>query len=641
FALWIAIHLLVTAIGIGVTFGCRHRKSTAEPPPARRCRLACWRIPIVLVLLVALGWAASSIEGRRLDAQLRNGVLAQARAVARTLDPELIRALSLSEADRQSEAFRTLRSQLAAYAKSVGIRSLFTMGLREGRIVFGPESLAETDPLASPPGTVFDHPALEDWECLRLGKSAAFGPVTDEYGTFVRAVAPVTDRRTGKVLLAVGMDVPSADWSRRLSEAMSASVRHATLLSLVVIACVAVLSWKNRTESRTSLYFRHAEAILALFCGCLITLAVGAWVRDEELRDRGDLFWNLAHGQAEYLRHELQELDDDGAALARFMQSHPDCDQERFSRFAGPLVRDASVHAMAWVPRVTVSARRDFEDTLRGEGHAESAIFERDEAGVRRSAGHRDRWDPVRFVEPQAGNETLPGFDLSSESVRRAALERAGATRLRQVTQPIRLVQVEGSHAGLLAVYPCFDRASDEAGAGRLLGHVVLAIRASETLKGSWGPTVAQRNAVVTEFYQGWPGDDPVLLYSDDGTRSKLWSGEAGLPRLGVWEESLQAVFPIFAFGGSFLVAIHPGTVFDELHPTHLAWWIVVAGFAISIAVAVGLGVQQYRQEVLQNEVADRTRMLTLRTTELEVQASETEKSRLEALKNLVEAEEA
>jgi CHASE1-domain containing sensor protein len=60
-------------------------------------------------------------------------------------------------------------------------------------------------------------------------------------------------------------------------------------------------------------------------------------------------------------------------------------------------------------------------------------IREIDAAGQRRRAKERDRYYPVTYVEPLAGNEHIVGFDLFSEAGRKAAVEETIKTE--RVTQ--------------------------------------------------------------------------------------------------------------------------------------------------------------------------------------------------------------
>jgi signal transduction histidine kinase/CheY-like chemotaxis protein len=60
---------------------------------------------------------------------------------------------------------------------------------------------------------------------------------------------------------------------------------------------------------------------------------------------------------------------------------------------------------------------------------------------------------PVTYVEPLKGNEHIVGFDLASETGRRAAVETTLDTKTVTATAPIRLAQEQGEQVGILLVY--------------------------------------------------------------------------------------------------------------------------------------------------------------------------------------------
>jgi len=124
----------------------------------------------MLALLLALGWWAGETAAKRLDADMREQLLRQAEGIARAVNPELAKKLTFTEADKGSPAFETLRKQFIAAGKTGSQRGIYSMALRDGKIIFGPESYPKNDPMASPPGTVYKKPNPENRQVLQTGK---------------------------------------------------------------------------------------------------------------------------------------------------------------------------------------------------------------------------------------------------------------------------------------------------------------------------------------------------------------------------------------------------------------------------------------------------------------------------------------
>lgn len=130
-------------------------------------------------------------------------------------------------------------------------------------------------------------------------------------------------------------------------------------------------------------------------------------------------------------------------SVAGLYETTPDADRvETFSRFATRmLATNPEIQALSWNPRVTAGERVLFEDSARLAGHDDFRIVEQTTAGHLATAGHRDEYVVVLHIEPLASNRAARGFDVASEPVRRAALQRACATGRATMTAPIRLVQ--------------------------------------------------------------------------------------------------------------------------------------------------------------------------------------------------------
>ena len=228
--------------------------------------------------LLTLGWWAGETGARRLDAQIREQLLRQAEVIARAVNPGLAKKLSFTAADKGSPAFETIREQLIADNKNISQLGIFSMAVRDGEIVLGPESYQENDPRASLPGTVYKKPNPENRQVLQTGKPMVAGPYTDEYGTFVTALSPVLDLHSGAVLMVVGVDVMAADWDARLSsERRKPLLMTGTLLLLLVGGAVAIRR-RNRRIIPGRLKLRRwiiTPSALVILAGIMLYAAYG------------------------------------------------------------------------------------------------------------------------------------------------------------------------------------------------------------------------------------------------------------------------------------------------------------------------------------------------------------------------------
>ncbi|MDO8945503.1 MAG: cache domain-containing protein, partial [Desulfobacterales bacterium] len=225
-----------------------------------------------LGLLLALAWWVGELRARSTDTEMRKNLLRQTVSIAKTINPELARKLTFTAADKGTPAFDQLCEQIIATGKGFPQRGIYSLVLREGTIFFGPENYPENDPMASPSGTVYKQPPAEFLPVFKDKRPVTVGPVTDEYGTFVSAVAPVLDPNSDEVLMVVAVDILADDWQARLKAA-----RHGPLLAILalmpLLTGAAAIRWRNRRMKPDTLKFRVwvvAPTALAMLGGLML-----------------------------------------------------------------------------------------------------------------------------------------------------------------------------------------------------------------------------------------------------------------------------------------------------------------------------------------------------------------------------------
>jgi signal transduction histidine kinase len=207
-------------------------------------------------------------------------------------------------------------------------------------------------------------------------------------------------------------------------------------------------------------------------------------------------------------------------------------------------------------------------------------------------AGSREVMFPAFFVYPVAGNMRVPGFDLWANPERRAAAERAIATRNPVVSAPVVLSQdAQSGLRSVLAVMPVFVR-------GDLSGLVAMGLSPSQLI----GPMLAAQfpnsRAIVRDVGAPdapAPAQDllavagPAML---EGVAPDAFRVQR-IPMLGrVWEIRVE-------------------------HRVEVPWVLrfaplaaLVGGFLLAVLLVVVLRVLGARQQTLEKAVAERSRAL-------------------------------
>jgi len=148
-------------------------------------------------------------------------------------------------------------------------------------------------------------------------------------------------------------------------------------------------------------------------------------------------------------------------SIVGLFQSSARVDRPTFGDFTSLVAPGgSSFQALEWIPRVELAARRDYVQAARRDGLAEFRITERAPSGALIEAGKRASYFPVYYVEPLKGNEGAVGFDLASNTTRRAALAKARDTGKLVTSGKINLVQLKKNNAGVLIFAPIYKSGS-------------------------------------------------------------------------------------------------------------------------------------------------------------------------------------
>ncbi|MGE5026996.1 MAG: CHASE domain-containing protein, partial [Betaproteobacteria bacterium] len=221
-----------------------------------------------------------------------------------------------------------------------------------------------------------------------------------------------------------------------------------TLGVLVMLPLVMVLAGEPRGLWRSRLRTVAVPMMLAFALFVLSFVQVNRWEREDSLLT----FRLLSQQVVSDIQARFEEQSSLLEQLDGLFRASDQVTRLEFHRFVEKsLVRFPMIQAVEWAPQVELPRRAGFEKAQRADLRG-FEIRERDSAGRLQRAGMRDRYYPVSYVEPLAGNEAVAGFDLASTPHRQLAMAKSMETGAIVATPPVRLVQAMGAEreGGLL-----------------------------------------------------------------------------------------------------------------------------------------------------------------------------------------------
>ena len=573
---------------------------------------------VLLVLaIVAFGLAWAWWAAQSADRELREDLLREAHLLVQGLNKDRIKALTGTEVDLESPVYQRLKRQLAAVRESnEKIRFVYLMGLasedhgqfKDGKgkgIFFFADSEPGGSPHESPPGSFFDESPPGLLDVFQRNAPAVEGPVTDRWGTWFSAWVPIHDSFTilpgttaqdggGSPIAVLGMDVAAHEWKRDMFRAAVPALL--LTLALLAIAVAGFFLYAKRRASApgagASTPMRQLEPLLTLAVGITLTL-FGAWTAYErESYGRSQSFKSLAMSETAGLLDTFRDLRDiELEGLARFYNSSQEVTEEEFRHYTEFLTRNPAIKAWGWVPAVPAGDRWSFEEKARHEGSSSLSGFEiwqKDVHGNRVPAMGREVYFPVFRVAPPGENEAAVGYDLGSESSRRAALEEAAQTGLITGTDPIVQVQDTGTQKSMLICKALYDGEDSST----VRGYVLALLQFETAVR-----TPLNNGTAVVELSLLRAGAEPKQLAAIACEGCGVFSGPS-------------FVRPFFAFGKAFSVRMYPEGSFMSLHPMRAGWLLLISGMVLTAASAFTVHMVIRRREDLERLVRERTTAL-------------------------------
>ncbi|MDP2432596.1 MAG: CHASE domain-containing protein [Pseudomonadota bacterium] len=351
-----------------------------------------------------------------------------------------------------------------------------------------------------------------------------------------------------------------------------------------------------------SLLTRNGLIAVAVFLvGAAISVAAMRFVdqlRETRLQNE---FEHLAELHAASLEREIEVNLEAVRGLRRFLHAVPAVSQRQFDLYTNPLEdRMQSIQVLEWVPRVKHSQRAAFEAATRADGQPDFRVSERDAEGRLVAAAPRDEYFPIRYLSPLDANKAALGFDLASNSLRRAALEQARDSGKLVASAPVFLVQESTRSPSILIFAPLYDGLATNLSERRavLRGMAVGVFHVDEIVLDALHKSQLDLADVSLRIRESAALQRDELLF-------------AHLPQ--AWDKSpanLEFRHSLKVAGRHWIVSLRPSPAYLAAHRGAASWPVLLAGLVLSAMLAAYLAHLLNRQRIIRSQVREQTREL-------------------------------
>lgn len=331
---------------------------------------------------------------------------------------------------------------------------------------------------------------------------------------------------------------------------------------LILFATPAPI-WRNRISQ-----------VLAPLCiSFAVVIAVFFLSRDAETNRLRHQFNQIAASNAHQLKEWLKTAMHTTHATTAFLSTTQTIDRQSFQQFAKLLLIDSPhIQAIEWAPRV--------QDPARFEKAHQLTILQHHHSGP-----HGDAY-PILYAYPVHGNEKAIGFNLNSETIRRAAIQEAISSKHTAITDPLRLVQSHHQANGILLFDPVYRNKE-------LAGMAVVVLNVSNKM----GQMFSQRTHQA-HFHLRDITDEPKTLFSTDPDTHAITS----------FHHQHQITFD--QASRRYTLESHATKAYVDAHFSWQVWTTMVGGLFFCVLMEIILLILYGQKEQIQQEVLKQTSKL-------------------------------
>jgi len=218
--------------------------SSSDTISQRQSTLWLWATLFAIIGITSLLVYAVS---QNVNSRLRENFLTQALLVASSIDVDRIKSLQGNKSDLKSTDYMQIKTQLQHIRlANREIRFLYLMGQKpNGNVFFYSDSQIENSKNYAAPGLIYTEVSTEYLTAFRTGQALVTGEINDRWGKVVTALVPIKDKRTGRLIAVLGMDMKSVNFYSLIitSNLLPSGL---TLLTAILVFIVAVQLRKTR-----------------------------------------------------------------------------------------------------------------------------------------------------------------------------------------------------------------------------------------------------------------------------------------------------------------------------------------------------------------------------------------------------------
>ena len=262
---------------------------------------------------------------------------------------------------------------------------------------------------------------------------------------------------------------------------------------------------------------------------------------------------------------------------------------------------DIKIRALAWLPKVNGSERRQFEQRIAEEDFPNFTLKQLI-GGKVQPAEHQRYYIPILYTEPLGPNRTAVGLDVSSHDVVGITVNKAIYSGTKAVSPQLSLVQDLENFNAVIVYYPIYEDGEvpkeRNMRVSKLIGLFEAVLELDQLVYSLYTDEMREQFVFRTKYIQG----DNTTAFFDAGYR----------------ENALYKHKQTFSFFDTRIeVEYASSAAFDQDSIDWSSWLIIIIGCCVSTFSVIFIIIMTNLSEMLEKKVALKTSQLSEKNDEL------------------------
>ncbi|MGM0607266.1 MAG: PAS domain-containing protein, partial [Candidatus Muiribacteriota bacterium] len=542
-----------------ILFFIYYGKITA--PFIRKDYIAHKKIFVLLFIFISiLGFVTVENKRHILDSEMKNNIFYHSRNISNGINPALFNKLDFTVEDKNKPEFRRLQYYLNSYGEFAGLPYIYTVGKKNGTLLFGPENIDPETDMASLPGTEYLSPPDVVEELFETPATKVVGPYTDEYGTFISALTSVKKPGSDETLSIVGVDFKYDKWLNIIFLRRFKIIIKINFLFIIIALSFFLLEKRDKKIKKwgSPFFIKYLEVFLTLFFGIILTIFIVTYVYELEAKNIKEDFSRISNSKMHIIADLLNDHRYNLHKIINENKKKPFTSNKDFKEYTDDFINNK-------ITRFYAQAQKNQHNIYK-----------------------------IKWINPLKNYKEFLNYNLSSRLEILASINKAHTDSLFQTVKKNDFLETSESERLVIS----------KLGAEKILLCLFDLEKGIKQVLKEFASPFKQRSEIIFFDLLQNGNTEIITCFPCNGD----YSGKLSLNEVVILKNKpFYETYPFFIYGQPYIIALFPNNNFLASNKALTSLMISITGFILTFFLALFVYSMKNKQEQLQKEVNQRT----------------------------------